>query len=369
VDRRELFTKKVPPDSVAAILSSRSRRGRLRRPPAGYLKDLRAICDRYGILLVCDEVQCGVGRTGKMWACEYEGSSLIFCFPRRAGQRNADRRDHRQRIHHEMEARRARHHVCGNPVCCAAALATLDIVEKELLPNVAKMGDRLITARASSRKVRGDRRRARRGLMVGVEFVKDRETRSPRRHPHEIVGRAFKKGLLLLGCGKSSLRLAPRWSWMSMTSTPPSGSSTSACTRCRTSVKIVSMQDAVARYVRDGDVVVIEGLRTSSRRRGHEIIRQHRRDLTLCRLTPDLIYDQMIAAGCAKKLVFSWAGNPGVGSLHAFRRAVKGSRSRSRNIRILGCSKVSAGAARLPFGRCATTRAPICRAPIRASSR
>ena len=57
---------------------------------------------------------------------------------------------------------------------------------------------------------------------------------------------------------------------------------------------------------------------------GHEIIRQRRRDLTLCRLTPDLIYDQMIAAGCARKLVFSWAGNPGAGSLHAFRRAVEG---------------------------------------------
>src|SRR5947208_15447951 len=89
--------------------------------------------------------------------------------------------------------------------------------------------------------------------------------------------------------------------------------------------KLLSMQDAVARHVRDGDVVVIEGFtHLISFAAGHEIIRQRRRDLTLCRLTPDLIYDQMIAAGCAKKLVFSWAGNPGVGSLHAFRRAVEG---------------------------------------------
>ena len=78
--------------------------------------------------------------------------------------------------------------------------------------------------------------------------------------------------------------------------------------------KVVSMRDAVARLVRDGDVVVIEGFtHLISFAAGHEIIRQRRRDLTLCRLTPDLIYDQMIAAGCATKLVFSWAGNPGVG--------------------------------------------------------
>src|ERR1700757_5339675 len=89
--------------------------------------------------------------------------------------------------------------------------------------------------------------------------------------------------------------------------------------------KVMPMRDAVARYVRDGDVVVIEGFtHLICFAAGHEIIRQRRRDLTLCRLTPDLIYDQMIAAGCAKKLVFSWAGNPGVGSLHAFRRAVEG---------------------------------------------
>src|SRR5205809_5137363 len=84
------------------------------------------------------------------------------------------------------------------------------------------------------------------------------------------------------------------------------------------------MQDAVARHVRDGDVVVIEGFtHLISFAAGHEIIRQRRRDLVLCRLTPDLVYDQMIAAGCARKIVFSWAGNPGAGSLHAFRRAVE----------------------------------------------
>ena len=83
--------------------------------------------------------------------------------------------------------------------------------------------------------------------------------------------------------------------------------------------------------VRDGDTVVIEGFtHLICFAAGHEIIRQRRRDLTLCRLTPDLIYDQMIAAGCARKLVFSWAGNPGAGSLHAFRRAVEGKAAAAR---------------------------------------
>jgi glutaconate CoA-transferase subunit A len=119
--------------------------------------------------------------------------------------------------------------------------------------------------------------------------------------------------------------------------------------------KVVSMRDAIAAHVRDGDTVVIEGFtHLISFAAGHEIIRQRRRDLTLCRLTPDLVYDQMIAAGCARKLVFSWAGNPGAGSLHAFRRAVEGRNNRSpleleeySHFGMVG--RLSAGAARLPF--------------------
>ncbi|HKC38194.1 MAG TPA: CoA-transferase [Gemmatimonadales bacterium] len=112
------------------------------------------------------------------------------------------------------------------------------------------------------------------------------------------------------------------------------------------------MQDAVARLVRDGDTVVIEGFtHLISFAAGHEIIRQRRRDLTLCRLTPDLIYDQMIAAGCARKVVFSWAGNPGVGSLHAFRRAVESeSGLEIEEYSHFGMvARFSAGAAGLPF--------------------
>ncbi len=117
--------------------------------------------------------------------------------------------------------------------------------------------------------------------------------------------------------------------------------------------KVVSMRDAVAAHVRDGDTVVIEGFtHLICFAAGHEIIRQRRRDLTLCRLTPDLIYDQMIAAGCARKLVFSWAGNPGAGSLHAFRRAVeKGDPPLEiEEYSHFGMvARLAAGAARLPF--------------------
>jgi glutaconate CoA-transferase subunit A len=114
----------------------------------------------------------------------------------------------------------------------------------------------------------------------------------------------------------------------------------------------MSMQDAVARLVRDGDTVVIEGFtHLICFAAGHEIIRQRRRDLTLCRLTPDLIYDQMIAAGCARKVVFSWAGNPGVGSLHAFRRAVEqqGKLEIEEYSHFGMVARFAAGAAGLPF--------------------
>ena len=88
--------------------------------------------------------------------------------------------------------------------------------------------------------------------------------------------------------------------------------------------KVATMRDAVAALVRDGDTVAIEGFtHLISFSAGHEIIRQRRRDLTLARMTPDVIYDQMIGAGVARKLIFSWLGNPGVGGLHAIRRRIE----------------------------------------------
>src|SRR5881398_1337829 len=118
--------------------------------------------------------------------------------------------------------------------------------------------------------------------------------------------------------------------------------------------KVMSMRDAIAELVHDGDTVAIEGFtHLICFAAGHEIIRQGRRDLTLCRLTPDLIYDQMVAGGVARKLVFSWLGNPGVGSLHAVRRAVEGRGAPRLEIEEYShfgmVARFAAGAARLPF--------------------
>jgi glutaconate CoA-transferase subunit A len=123
--------------------------------------------------------------------------------------------------------------------------------------------------------------------------------------------------------------------------------------------KVASMHDAVAALVRDGDTVAIEGFtHLISFAAGHEIIRQGRRDLTLARMTPDLIYDQMIAAGVARKLIFSWLGNPGVGGLGAIRRRIEPATSGEGKLPRLEVEEYShfgmvgrytAGAANLPF--------------------
>ena len=114
------------------------------------------------------------------------------------------------------------------------------------------------------------------------------------------------------------------------------------------------MEEAIGRHVRDGDTIVIEGFtHLICFAAAHEIIRQGRRDLTVCRLTPDLIYDQLIGAGCVKKLVFSWAGNPGAGSLYAFRRAVEKGIPRAIELDEYShfgmVGRFAAGAAHLPF--------------------
>jgi glutaconate CoA-transferase subunit A len=116
-------------------------------------------------------------------------------------------------------------------------------------------------------------------------------------------------------------------------------------------MKVTSLRDAVRRLVEDGDTVLAEGFtHLIPFAAGHEIIRQKKKDLTLCRLTPDLIYDQMVAAGVARKLVFSWTGNPGVGSLHAIRRAVENGRLEIEEYSHFGlATRIKAGASGLPF--------------------
>ena len=208
----ELFARQVDPSDVAAIFVEPIQgEGGYVVPPLGFLKALRDVCDQHGILLVADEVQSGVGRTGKMWACDWEavepdilvsakglGSGMpIGAFIARESIMTWGPGAHGSTYG-------------GNPVACAAALATLDVVEASL-PHIQAMGDRVQAhARRLQEKyaVIGDVRG--RGLMLGLEFVKNRESKEP--YPEiidRVTERAFRKGLLLLGCGKSAFRLAP----------------------------------------------------------------------------------------------------------------------------------------------------------------
>lgn len=116
----------------------------------------------------------------------------------------------------------------------------------------------------------------------------------------------------------------------------------------------MTMKDAIGRFVHDGATIVIEGFtHLICFAAAHEIIRQRRRELTVCRLTPDLIYDQLIGAGCVGRLIFSWAGNPGAGPLHALRRAVERGVPNSIELEEYShfgmVARLTAGAARLPF--------------------
>jgi glutaconate CoA-transferase subunit A len=119
-------------------------------------------------------------------------------------------------------------------------------------------------------------------------------------------------------------------------------------------MKLMSMKEAIARYVHDGATIAIEGFTAFiCFSAAHEIIRQRRKNLTLCRMTPDLIYDQMIGAGTTRKLIFSYLGNPGVGSLHCVRRAIEKSIPQPLEIEEYShfgmVCRYMAGAAKLPF--------------------
>lgn len=119
----------------------------------------------------------------------------------------------------------------------------------------------------------------------------------------------------------------------------------------RTYAEITSLPDAVADLVRDGDTVALEGFtHLIPVAAGQELIRQRKRDLTLVRMTPDIVYDQLIGAGCARKLIFSWGGNPGVGSLHRFRAAVQAGELEIEEHSHAGmANRYVAGASGLPF--------------------
>lgn len=209
----ELFTRHLDPADVAAIFVEPIQgEGGYVVPPHGFMRGLRELCDRHGILLVCDEVQSGVGRTGRMWACDHEGiePDILLTAKGLGSGMPIGAMIARETIDRWKTGSHGST-FGGNPVCCAAALATLDLVERELMANAREQGERLIGAMrklAGKYACIGDVRG--RGLMIGLEFVKDRATREPDGElVHKLVEMAFQRGLLLLGAGRSALRLAP----------------------------------------------------------------------------------------------------------------------------------------------------------------
>jgi 4-aminobutyrate aminotransferase len=210
---KDLLSRHLAPSDVAAIFVEPVQgEGGYVLPPPGWLTAVRELCDRHGILMVADEVQCGVGRTGKMWACDHEGVEPdILVTSKGLGSGMPIGAIIAKESISTWEHGAHGSTFGGNPVCCAAALATLDLVEKDLVSNARQRGERLaagLRGLAENHAVIGDVRGL--GLMQGMEFVTDRTTKEP---AADLVKRveqmAFAKGLLLLAAGKNALRFAP----------------------------------------------------------------------------------------------------------------------------------------------------------------
>jgi len=209
----ELFRRRVDPDEVAAIfIEPIQGEGGYLPAPAEFLQGLQAICRKHGILLVADEVQSGMGRTGKWWAVEHAGIEPdIICtakgiasgMPLGAIIARESVMDWTPGAHASTFG--------GNPVCIAAANATMDLLEREYIANAARMGEFIMGRLADWRerhKIVGDVRG--RGLMIGIEIVRDQKTKE--KAPdlrNKLVQAAFQKGLLVLGSGDTTLRLMP----------------------------------------------------------------------------------------------------------------------------------------------------------------
>jgi 4-aminobutyrate aminotransferase len=209
----ELFRRRVDPDEVAGIfIEPIQGEGGYLPAPAEFLQGLEKICHKYGIMLVADEVQSGMGRTGKWWAVDYAGVEPdIICtakgiasgMPLSAIITKASVMDWTPGAHASTFG--------GNPVCIAASLVTLGLIERTYMANAARMGEFIKQKMANwteRHKIVGEVRG--RGLMIGVEFVRDQKTKE--RAPdlrNRIVQMAFHKGLLVLGSGDTTLRLCP----------------------------------------------------------------------------------------------------------------------------------------------------------------
>ncbi len=209
----QLFPRFVPPEEVAAIFVEPIQgEGGYVAPPLAYFRALRDICDRHGILLVADEIQSGLGRTGKWFAIEHWGivpdivcmaKGLASGLPIGAMVSRADL--------HTWDAGAHANTFGGNPVACAAAIATLDLIRDGLLENAARVGAHLegrLRELASRHPIVGDVRG--KGLMLGMEIIEGPRTRAKAHDLREaIVTACFERGLLLLGCGENTIRFCP----------------------------------------------------------------------------------------------------------------------------------------------------------------
>ena len=209
----KLFKSILPPEEVAAIFVEPIQgEGGYVVAPDNFMRELRGICDRHGILLVADEVQSGAGRTGKWWAIEHTGVEPdIVCMakgiasgmPLSVCMSRAEIMDWVPGSHASTFG--------GNPVSIAAALATMNILEREGIGNAARVGGQMLERLRGWTKTHplvGDVRG--RGLMIGVELVKDKATREPvTALRNRVETLAFERGLIVLGCGETSLRLCP----------------------------------------------------------------------------------------------------------------------------------------------------------------
>ncbi|MBI3667307.1 MAG: acetyl ornithine aminotransferase family protein [Acidobacteria bacterium] len=213
VIERDLFRTILPSKEVAAIVVEPIQgEGGYIVPPPKFLEELRRIADRHGIALVFDEVQCGVGRTGKMWACQHAGvapdilvtaKGIASGMPLGVTIASADFMSWGPGSHASTFG--------GNPVSIAAALATIELLEEGLVENAARIGRRMLDRLAEWPRrfpVVGDVRGM--GLMIGIEFVTDQQSKqqAPALRDRAVQG-AFERGLLVLGCGENVLRLMP----------------------------------------------------------------------------------------------------------------------------------------------------------------
>ena len=208
-----LFRTTLPPEEVAAIFVEPIQgEGGYIVPPPEFHQKLYQIAQKYGILYVADEVQSGMGRTGKMFAMEHFGvkpdiialaKGIASGMPLGAMVARAEIMDWEAGSHASTFG--------GNPVSCRAALTTIEMLQESLMQNARIQGERLIQglqALQKSHECMGDVRGI--GLMVAVELVFDRETKASARHWRDaVIGKAFQKGLLLLGCGENSIRFCP----------------------------------------------------------------------------------------------------------------------------------------------------------------